>query len=283
VEEMAKLRFLHIPKTAGSTFWRILRKQYKTGNCFKFTGRIAADKERYSALSEDEKKSIELFVGHAPLFSGIMEADQVPIITMLRDPVSRVKSYCQHVSEGKSLYLLEKYPPETFNLDEFLCSDNSELSNLQSRMLINYEANSAGLLIDTLTPDQIKRKSIDNLFNKVASYGLQEYFDDSLMMFTRKLGWCAPYYENVNRKNNSCLLKFEQRHIDKIIELNSVDLELYRVAREAFEDTLLSDREFISSVEKFKRMQKFASPLIRVYRQTGRYVKRNYRAMQNVK
>jgi hypothetical protein len=109
---------------------------------------------------------------------------------------------------------------------------------------------------------------------------LQEYFDESLLMFARKLGWDTPYYEYVNRKNNSCLLTFERRHIDKIIELNPIDIELYRVARKAFEENILSEGELKSRVNKFKRKQKFASPLIRAYRQAGRYVKRNYRAIQ---
>jgi len=274
-----RLRFLHIPKTAGSTFWRILRNQYKGRNYFSFRGRIDLDRERYLALSEDEKDTIDLFVGHAPLLSGIREADEIPIITILRDPVSRVKSFCQHVSEGKSAYLLESNPPETFNLDAFLYSDNSELSNLQSRMLINYESNSSGLLINTMKQDQIIKKSIDNLFNRVTCYGLQEYFDESLVVFANKFGWRMPYYEYVNRKNNSRLLTFEKHHIARIIELNTIDIELYRVAREAFEDIIASEEKFGKRFESFKRKQKLVSPAMRVYGEVGRFVKRKYKVI----
>lgn len=276
---MNKLRFLHIPKTAGSTFSRMLRNRHKGKGRFAFKGDNTADKERYSKLSSEEKNAIVLFSGHAPLVSGVKEADEVPIITILRDPVSRVKSFCQHVSEGKSSYLLERFPPETFNLDEFLSSHNSELSNLQSRMLINYEKRGSELLISILSPEEACAKALDNLFNKVTCYGLQEYFDESLVLFASKFGWKAPYYEFINKKNPKRLLEFEDRHIQKIMELNAIDIEVYRAAKERFDRIIESDEQFKAKFKKFKRNQKLASPMIRLYGETGRYVKRKYRAI----
>lgn len=275
---MEKLRFLHIPKTAGSTFWRILRTQYKGRPYFTFKGDNPKDKERYSELSKDERESIAFFTGHAPIISGIKEADEIPIITILREPVSRVKSFCQYVSEGKSnSYLRKNFPPETFDLDEFLSSGYSELSNLQSRMLINYEKKGEELLIGSLSPEQIKLKALDNLFNRISCYGVQEHFDESLMVFTKKLAWSTPYYEYVNRKNVKRLIKFEDRHIQKIKELNSIDMEFYEAAKIRFNDIFESDVQYRNMCENFKRVQKVASPLLKIYGDAGRYVKKKYR------
>ncbi len=278
---MSKLRFLHIPKTAGSTFWRILRAQFKGKKYFLFKGKNIADIERYSALPESERKSIELFVGHAPLYSGVKEADEIPIITILRDPLSRIKSFCQHASEGKSAYLLDEFPPETFSLDEFLYSGNSELSNLQSRMLVNYEIDGSNLSGSTLTEDKLKVQALNNLFNKVACFGVQEYFDESLVLFADRLKWRTPYYEYRNRKNTSRLLTFEQRHIDRIIELNSVDIEVYTAARDKFEKLMTSDHRYKKKFEKFKRNQKLVLPLMGLYGGAGRYLKGKYRAIKD--
>lgn len=275
---MKKLRFLHIPKTAGSTFARILRNQYRGRPFFTFSGNNPRDKEKFSVLSQAEKEATCLFIGHAPIVSGIKEADMVPIITFLREPVSRVKSFCQYVAVGKSnTYLRKKFPPETFDLDEFLDSGYSELSNLQSRMLINYEKEGADLLIASLDPEQIILKALDNLYNKVSCYGLQERFDESLMLFTKQFGWSTPYYEYVNRKTKNSLLVFEDRHIQKINELNLIDLEFYKAAKSRFDKTFESDEQSRIKCANFKRAQKVTSPLLKLYGDTGRYIKRGYR------
>lgn len=276
---MDRVRFLHIPKTAGSTFSRILRNQYKGKPTFRFRGDYSEDQKRFSLLSDEEKSAITLFTGHAPIVTGVKEADEVDIITILRDPVSRVKSFCQHVSEGKTKYLLDRFPPASFDLDEFLCSDNSELSNLQSRMLINYEKNGSELLIKSMTPEQIKIKALENLTEKVTQYGLQEYFEESLILFAGKLGWRTPYYEYINRKDARCLLNFEKRHIEKIVELNAIDLEVYQSAKKIFENIVESEGEYKYQTERFRRNQKLASPLMKIYGEAGRYIKRKYRVI----
>ena len=276
---MDKLRFLHIPKTAGSTFSRILRNQYGEKQRFNFKGKNDQDKERFSELSKDERDAIVLFTGHAPIVSGVEEADDIPIITILRDPVSRVKSFCQHVSEGKSSYLLEEFPPETFSLDSFLYSNNSELSNLQSRMLINYQKKGSHLLIDELTPEEIINTALDNLFNKLKCFGLQEYFDESLIQFASQLGWRTPHYEFRNVKNTKQLLTFEDRHIERIKELNAIDIVFYEVAKERFINVMESEEIYRKKYRSFKRTQKLASPVMKLYGDAGRFVKRKFRSI----
>ena len=64
-------------------------------------------------------KEDRIVLGHAPITTCIKEADSATIITFLRDPVERVKSFCQHVYEGKSLHLKDSFPPELFNLMHF--------------------------------------------------------------------------------------------------------------------------------------------------------------------
>ncbi len=274
---MRKLRFLHIPKTAGSTFSRILRNQYKGSAQFVFKGKRLLDQERYAALPESERESIVLFTGHAPLVTGIKEADEAPTITILRDPVKRVKSFIQHVSEGKSPYLLDSFPPERFNLDEFLDSGNTELSNLQSRMLVNYEMCGNELAIGSMTPAEILEKALDNLFNKVTCYGLQEYFDQSLIRFSTVLGWKMPYYEYMNKRDTRHLLHFEDRHMEKIKALNDIDIRFYNTARDRFVNFVENDADYRRAYESFRVRQKIASPIMKIYGGAGRFVKAKYR------
>jgi hypothetical protein len=84
---MNRLRFLHIPKTAGSTFTGCLAYQYFGKRHFSFTGHYQADINRFMSLSTSKKQKIALFTGHAPILTGIDIADNAKTITFLREPV----------------------------------------------------------------------------------------------------------------------------------------------------------------------------------------------------
>jgi len=271
---MNNLRFLHIPKTAGSTFSSILKKQYRGKANFIFTGDNALDHKRFRELTSDEQKAIVLFTGHAPVLTGIPEADNIDIITILRDPVSRVKSFCQHVSEGKSPHLVESFPPESFTLDEFLYSGNNEISNLQARMLIDYERHRVEPLVTSSSREELKNRAQENLFEKIRCFGIQEYFDESLILFADTLGWSMPFYEYRNRKDINRLLKFEDRHIERIRELNEVDIAVYQAAKERFLNKIESDDYNMRKLVIFKRSKKLVSSALHLYRQSGRTVLR---------
>jgi hypothetical protein len=84
-----RFQFLHIPKTAGTTFRAVLDRQYSPNEIFAFTGDVPADMRRFNALPKEERDGYRLFLGHAPIISGIEAADDADTITFLRDPVSR--------------------------------------------------------------------------------------------------------------------------------------------------------------------------------------------------
>lgn len=234
---MQSIRFLHIPKTAGKTFTTILETIYAATRHFVFTGQCGLDLARYRGLPEEERREIQLFHGHAPLTTAITAIDALPIITLLREPIARVKSFCQHVSEGKSPHLIQDFPPERFDLDAFLASGNYELSNLQTKFLI-----SQGDLEEIANPQEARERAIDLLFNRVDCFGLMEYFAESLVGFERRFGWQLPAYQRLNRKNTRRLIHFQPRHLARIAELNRIDLEVYRMARQRFVDAARTTR-----------------------------------------
>lgn len=231
---MEPLRFLHIQKTAGSTFTDILKRQYLGKKSFGFKGDITSDIKKFEALSENDKEKVVLFTGHAPIVTGVNRADNASTITFLRDPISRVKSFCQHVSEGKSSYLIDDFPPETFSLDVFLESGHGELFNLQTKMLVNHGSCASPLLLENMSASEARDVALDNLFNKISHFGIQEYFDESLIVFSLALNWRMPLYASKNKKDTSKLIQFEKHHLKRIAELNAIDMEVYRLAKEQF-------------------------------------------------
>jgi len=228
---------------------------------FQFSGSEDLDREKFMALPENEKKKIGLFTGHASFETGIKEADEALTITFLRDPVNRVKSFCQHVFEGKSPHLINDYPPENFNLDAFLDSGNPELFNLQTRILIETSEMGTRDPFKTMTTTEAKDNARENLFTKVFRFGLQEYFAESLLVFAESLNWSIPYYASLNKKRTDKSLKFKNQHIEKIIELNQLDLEIYHLAKKHFMTDAIY-RIDKSKLEKFRSRQPlFSYPL----------------------
>ena len=259
---MSSLRFLHIPKTAGTTFIDIMKRQYHLSGHFDFTGDIDADTDRFAALSHTEREKIGLFVGHAPITTGIKEADAARIITFLRDPVSRVKSYCQHAFEGKSPNLIDDFPPDSFDLDKFLDCGDEELSNMHSRMLINDRVSAASLLIEGMSDSEARDMALDNLFNKISYFGIVEYFEESVIYFKKQLNWSYPFFVSMNKKDSTKLIEFKERHIEKIVELNSIDIEVYDAAKSEFMSIIQSSEMDKLALWQFKLML----PAVATYR-----------------
>lgn len=232
---MDTLRFLHIPKTAGSTFAGILISQYGLRNHFQFIGPIDEVTGRWNSLSNAKQQKTNLFLCHSPLVTGIDKADHAKIITFLRNPVNRVKSFCQHVFEGKSPYLKSKFPPSSFSLDDFLSSGELELNNLQTNILAGNAGGGPRRFPSGQNSEELLNRAWDILTRQIHCFGLLEEFDTSILLLKEKLGWKKdPFYVQVNKKSPSHQLEFRQHHLDKITELNMLDIELYKKADDYF-------------------------------------------------
>ena len=261
-----KIRFLHIPKTAGSTFddclFLLHLKPYLLRRQFVFSGNIRRDRERFAAMPARSRQRLALCTGHAPLHTGCLELDQMPTVTLLRDPVERVKSFCQHISEGKSPQIYRREGGQPFDLDALLASGRIQLNNFQSRMILGGDAyqlprgDVAGLA----------EQAVARLAEGLAGFGLTEELDCSLLLFRRTLGWQRwPVYRSRNRKDTAALLQFERRHIERIRELNSLDEAVYGAARELFEQRLaLHCPDIEAELAQFRLQQSAPQPLFAV-------------------
>lgn len=270
---MSHLRFLHIPKTAGTTFQNVLFRQCRPYAHFAFSGSADLDAKRFRRLAESEKRRVRLFVGHAPITTGLAEADNAQIITFLREPISRVRSFCQHVSEGKSPYLNTAASRGAFDLDEFLESGNAELGNLQTQMLIGDWRSDSYFSIDQLSPPEARDMALENLRSRVAHFGLQERFDESLLIFKHALGWSYPLYYSKNKKNRGRSLEFRPRHLERIEQLNSIDIEVYRAAESSFAEVVQESGIRGGKLTWFQFLQRMFSatePWVRGWRRLGR-------------
>lgn len=230
-----KVRFLHIPKTAGSTFddclFLLYLRPYLLRRQFVFSGDIEADQCRFASLPAAARSRIAVCTGHAPRVTGCREIDAMPTVTLLRHPVERVKSFCQHVSEGKSPQIYSPARHGPFDLDQLLASGRIQLNNFQSRMVLG----DRGYSLPAGDATTLAMQAIALLDSRFSCFGVTEEMDRSLLLFRRVLGWEKwPLYRSRNRRDARALIRFEPRHIASIESLNDIDLPFYRLAREAF-------------------------------------------------
>jgi hypothetical protein len=80
----------------------------------------------------------------------------------------------------------------------------------------------------------------ENLVHRFPFFGIVERFEESLALFRDALGWKAEFPENESVANRSAKqeIHLSSRIVDRILEMNALDLELYRFARLLFEERL---------------------------------------------
>lgn len=232
---IGKIRFLHIPKTAGTTFDECLFRQYLgpylLRRQFVFSGNIAADQRRLAGMSEAALDRIAICTGHAPRVTGCAQIDALPTVTLLRHPVERVKSLCRHISEGKSPQIYSAARHGAFDLDELLGSGRIQLNNFQSRIVLG----EGGYGLPAGSENELAARAMTLLASQFSCFGLTGELDRSLLLFQRVLGWRKwPLYRSRNSSDPQVPLHFEARHIARIEELNRLDLAFYELARETF-------------------------------------------------
>lgn len=231
---MDRIRFMHIPKTVGTSFTDLLVKHY-AGRIFVLNQDDASVIEKFNLLPSSVRKRIGIISGHAERVTGNNEIDSIPTITFLRNPVDRCRSYIQHVSEGKSLHLVKEYPPASFDLDRFLFSEDANLSNIQAKMILGHDI--FGKLVRTQSDYEIADIAFSSLKDNFIAFGMSDRVVESLFHFGRVLGWKNMYPIKWMNKGSK-KIKLLPHHIDMIKKLNTIDILLYQLASKRFEEAL---------------------------------------------
>jgi len=143
-------------------------------------------------------------------------------ITMMRDPVERIISlyfYLQHAKKPPAHYMVKR-----MDLDQFVRSEDyrGNTSNLQTRYFCGGQ-----------TPNLEQAK--ETLHRKFLVVGITERFTESLDILKQKLNWGSFDYQKKNvTRNRPTRYDFSPSTIDKIINLNNLDYELYLEAQQQF-------------------------------------------------
>lgn len=220
-----KLLFLHIPKTAGTSFRALFDREYPGSRQLPLYYPTPYKPELLTELRA-RVPTTDAFIGH--VFFGI-DADlgfQARYMTFLRHPVDRVVSYFLHnkrnpdspyhgwIRDGVSLHHMlehERIP---------------ELNNNMTRMIAGLHDN------DLLESRSVLDTAIANLEERFLFVGITEDFDKCIQLLGARLGWRQVLTTPVlNRSPKHLREQLDAPTLAAIEKYNQLDLELYQYGK----------------------------------------------------
>ena len=228
------ISFVHINKTAGTTFTQYLRSHF----CDQQT--VAPPFYGDFAQIGIDNPAVELFWGHFTYAQFIAKRTDAWFISFLRDPIQRVISQYRSLHNPKNLNggWEEVLPPHArkamafaheANFEEFIFSDDpfilGHIVDLQTLFLSSYR--------NTNHPEFLS-SAIDNIRRKFLFVGITERFEESIDLFRYQLQSPFPYRAAVHQANISQRYPVEltDRTRARLDELTKMDQELYQHACE---------------------------------------------------
>lgn len=267
IKEERSVIFLHVPKAAGATLHGIIERQYRPTAIFTIEGsRVRESIDEFKRLPETRRKKIRVVKGHMGF--GLHEFLPQPstYITILRDPVDRVISHYYYALQAGPRHYLNNVI-QNMSLEEYVSNEISpELDNGQTRLLSGIES------VDTVTgfeqcSTEVLESAKKNLQEHFAVVGVSDRFDETLILLKKALGWGEVRYHRRNvTKNRPRKEDIPKSTLDLIEKFNELDIELFRYAREIFEESVTQqgpsfDKEleaFKSSNERWGRIHAFS-------------------------
>jgi hypothetical protein len=213
----ASLHFLHVPKTAGMSLHALLEKNFKIEEIY--LNRAFANNDQFDFLPMLKAPRIlcrKFVSAHFPLWF-IQKYDpkfgQNFIVTILRDPIERVISYWKY----------SNHKPEILPKDRL----NSPLDVNPNTMCKMFASDSA------LQGEDLLKSSMENL-QQINFIIFQDDFENGVKTLFAKLNYPIP--EDIPVMNATAKVEVPEEIIEKIKELNALDIRLYEFANQHLRD-----------------------------------------------
>ena len=259
------LIYLHIPKTGGSTFHTILRRNYPGKSTYNVFASSYDNPEvaSFMALGKEQKAKIRLLKGHMPF--GLHESlpNKSAYITFLRDPIERVISQYYYVKKSETHEHHREVHVGKMSISDFVeCGIITGMNNGQCRFLTGAVKrrpynDSEGLFEEA-------KLNIDSHFSWV---GITERFDESILTLQESIGWqYLPVYikQNVSKIRKKAT-QFSNQELDVIRTYNSEDIKIYEYANSMLNNNIEADCQFKDKLTKLStynsRLNRYFGPL----------------------
>ena len=238
------LFFLHIPKTAGTSFLLALRNAFGDDHVLRLDGAEEVMRADLRAVVEGQRKGTACVAGHVPLHlvaeccDGDIEQHFRPF-AILRHPIARVFSLFRFLRRAPEAELARLGLAPGFDFPAFIDSRHPELfaqvNNGMTRLLCNDTALHDPRRLEfwqEQCPPATVQSAVDTL--SAMPFGLAEHMEDTERLLRQ--GWNLRTKLDIGNENTTGQLGVEEdvATIGAIVARNQADLTLYDRAAALF-------------------------------------------------
>ena len=208
-----KFFFMHIPKTAGTTFRKMLHRQAPKNYMWPDQQFLRENGNRYPSrkqLVSDYKSELNhpILIGHYGMDLLTVLPEDVIILTFVRNPYERILSHIKHICALDNSF---DGDPNKVVEEKLL-----DILYIQSKMLQYKPHNNKGF-----------KKLLDNI-DRIEFVGLTEEFEKSIALCNKMFGWKLEMIEPQNQRKNEILDSLSAINKNKIIMQLVPEIKAYR-------------------------------------------------------
>lgn len=226
--------FIHIPKTAGTSFNTLLTREFGS-NRILHAPDSAHDSGycTYRSIAAPEKARVRLLRGH--ILHGIDKHIQrgVNYFTILREPISRIRSFLNHMASEAAVHPRLDTPwysaiRDWHDAKSYVQRRPYDIDNYMVRALSGIDF-SAGECSD------LHLKAAKQNLDQMLAFGIQERLAESAVLLAQELNWRVVPVLSRTKSNNLPRIQLTQTDVATLRDLNYYDLQLYSYASQRFD------------------------------------------------
>lgn len=211
--------FLHIPKTAGTTFRYMIYNHFDDDKLYPTVKDLKKNNHGYlnqNILKEKHKEVFdkEFVIGHFNIHVVQMMPKDVKILTFLRNPVNRTLSHLKH---------LKKNNPKYKNLDI------NEVVRLEINNIYHVQALCLGF-----NQNKPNYAELEKYINRVDFIGMTDYFDESISLCNKMFDWKLEHIKPMNKIDGNVLRELDSKSMSMICRRLIPDITAYNLAFRKF-------------------------------------------------
>jgi hypothetical protein len=236
VEEEEQFMFVHIQKTAGTSFRNMLFQLFDEEDIYANKAVMQAIGggypyySNYLAHARKAKRKPKVWVGHVPFITGQYLSSKMKYLCFLRDPLARAISHLIYSFHRQPA--AEKLPLENF----YEKIKQGELWNLQTRFFADENINKRFYFGGKIPMNEEGLEIAKKHLSSCAFVGIVEAYEASIRLLEQRFNW---RFDAIPRHNVTPGKKELPEHImNDLKNYISYDQELYEFAKTRFYQSL---------------------------------------------